>query len=96
MNKQQMMAHKKGIQDENSKQKKQVMELFDKMMKNSNSISPEIILEMFPGEEKLINKLMMLKEVTRSVSPMARSYNQSEGNMWTQSKSLNNSFQNSI
>lgn len=91
-----MLEYKKSVQDQNSKQKKQVIELFDKMMRNSNSISPDMILEMFPGEQHLINKLMMLKEVTRSSSPMARSYNQTEGNQWNQSKSLNNSFQNSI
>ena len=91
-----MLTYKKNAQEDNSKQKKQVMELFARMMKNSNSISPEIILQMFPGEEKLISKLMMLKDVNRSVSPMARSYNATEENMWVQSKSLNNSFQNSI
>ena len=44
-----MLMYKKSIQEDNSKQKKQVMDLFEKMMKNSNSISPEIILQMFPG-----------------------------------------------
>ena len=88
--------YKKGIQEQNSQQKKQVVELFDKMMRNSNSISPDMILQMFPGEEHLINKLMMLKEVSRSGSPMARSQQATEGNMWTQSKSLNNSFQKSV
>lgn len=83
--KQDMLNYKKGVQEENSKQKKQVMELFDKMMKNSNSISPEVIMEMFPGEQALIHKLMKLKEVTRSTSPMARSSND-------YSQALNNSF----
>jgi len=85
--KQEMVNYKKNVQDENSKQKKQVMELFDKMMKNSNSISPEVIMEMFPGEQALIQKLMKLKEVTRSTSPMARS-----GNEFNYSQNLNNSF----
>ena len=87
-----MNMNKKSVQDDNSKQKKQVMEMFDKMMKNSNSISPEIILEMFPGEQMLINKLMRLKDVTRSMSP-TKSYNQTEeNNMWYQPNPLNNSF----
>ena len=86
------MLFKKSVQDGNNIQKKQVMELFDKLMRNSNSISPEIIAEMFPGEEALIHKLMKLKEVTRSVSPTGRS----NENVWNQSKSLNSSFQNSL
>jgi hypothetical protein len=87
-----MLMYKKSIQEDNSKQKKQVMDLFEKMMKNSNSISHEIILQMFPGEQKLINKLMMLKEVTRSISP-SRSQMGTEENMWNNpTYNLNNSF----
>jgi len=88
MYKQEMLMNKKGVQEENNKQKKQVMELFDKMMRNSNSISPEMILEMFPGEQVLINKLMMLKDVARGGSPMSQGGDQAT--------SLNSSYQNSV
>jgi len=88
--KQTLLDEKKGVQEDNHKQKKAVVELFDKMMRNSNSISPEVILEMFPGEHALIHKLMTLKEVARSSSPMARSAG-FDGQQW-QSQSLNTSF----
>lgn len=92
MRKLDMLNYKKAVQEENSKNKKQVIELFDKMMRNSNSISPEIIQQMFPGEQKLINKLLQLKEINRSVSPMDRSHQSIDGRLWNQSELLNNSF----
>jgi len=82
-----MLNYKRKTLEDSNKNKKQVIEIFDKLMKNSNSISPETILEMFPGDQKLINKLLYLREVTRSGSPMIRS---AYGN--NQSTSLNNSF----
>jgi hypothetical protein len=86
--KQELLNEKKGVQEKNHQQKKAVVELFDRMMRNSNSISPDMILEMFPGEQKLISKLMMLKDVARggSSSPMGRS----EGFQY-QSQSFNTS-----
>jgi len=90
--KSEVLAQKRGVQEQNNKQKKQVMELFDKMMKNSNSITPEMILEMFPGEQNLINKLMRLKDIGRSASPVGRSYQATEGSNFNASQTLNNSF----
>ncbi len=92
MRKMEMINYKKAVQEENSKNKKQVIELFDKMMRNSNSISPEIIQQMFPGEQSLINKLLQLRDINRSVSPMARSNQSTEGRLWNQTELLNNSF----
>jgi hypothetical protein len=71
--KQLMLEKKKEISDEIERQKREVMEKFDKIMKKNKGINVETIRELFPDDNELVEKIMSIKEINASKSKIITS-----------------------
>ena len=57
-----MLCKKREMSDEVSKQKREVKERFDIVMKKHRGINEEALKELFPGDDELVKKLMDMKK----------------------------------
>lgn len=53
---------KRKEQEKNNQKKKEVMDMFDRMVKNANSISVEEVSAMFPDDHDLVQKIIAMKQ----------------------------------
>ena len=86
---------KKVAQEYIIKKKQDDKDFYDKIMRNSSQISMEDLQEMFPGDDKIVEKFVKFKQTKGEyVDELNLSQNKSYDNFGMQRINSDNSFQN--